>query len=241
MIDEKKIFDIKQKIKQAKESNNQKSLINLQKKLCKLDPSRENLYEQVITLYNNLRFKDALIVLTEIIENYSADLQSLITLGNIYIKLSKKEEALLTYQRAKSLEPTNPLPRYCIGVTYSEMDNFSEAEKSLKSALEFDDKDYLIWLELARLHFRQSNYGRTVHYSRKTLELKKDHPETMIIMAVAFYKQKKLKSALSIQENVSKIIPKDSDVLKFLARLYYETNQEEKAKEVLKRAKQVSK
>lgn len=240
MTNEKKITELKQKIKQVKEKDDQKTLISLHKKLCKLEPSRENLNQQVITLYNNLKFKEALIVLTSIIEKHSVDLQNLITLGNIYVKLSKKEEALLAYQKAKALEPTNPLPRYCIGVVYSEMGKFTDAEKILKSALEFDNKDYLIWLELARLHFRQSNYGRTVHFSKKTLELEEDHPETMIIMAVAYYKQKKLKRALAIQEKVSKIIPNDSDVLKFLARLYHETNQEERAIEILKQAKQLS-
>lgn len=91
-----------------------------------------------LILADNGKPEEALAAIEEARRENPNDMAMLISLGNIYLKLDKKDEFAKVMQEAISQDPNNPTLYFNLGVISQEQGNLEAAKENYKKAIELD-------------------------------------------------------------------------------------------------------
>lgn len=112
------------------------------RKALELDPTKEEHYLSLASLLIiNGQFEEAGKVLTNGIDRFPKSSRLVIALSLLRLDLGYSDEALIEYERARSLYPDSPAVWKLLGMIQRTQGDFSNAVKSFQRAAELDKKD----------------------------------------------------------------------------------------------------
>jgi tetratricopeptide (TPR) repeat protein len=168
------------------------------------------------------------------------------SLGKMYIRLGKFNEALDAMRAANTREPNNPLIRYDVGVLYAKLGNQRQAIKELswvvkQFSLPSEDPYKASALSLlGAAYFEQSNFDQAYRAWNKSLAIEPNNLDTRINLAMIQVRQNRLEEAIASFEKILVMSGASPKVLNNLATTYYRAENYQKSIEYLQRALKVA-
>ncbi len=118
-------------------------------------------------------------------------------LGVVYDKMGEKDACMETMRRVIDLDPKHSSALNYLGYTYAEMgENLDEAERLIKSALEYRPDDGYIMDSLGWVHYQRGEYDQAVKILKQAADLVPDDPIILEHVGDAFVKTNNDEKAL---------------------------------------------
>lgn len=192
--------------------------------------------------YQQNRFNDAASQFRRVIELLPDHAQAHTSLGTALMSLGRDAEAETEFKQALSLAPdyssfTN------LGVLYYNQKRFPEAAAMLERALQLNDKDYLLWNNLAVAYEwlgeqekARNAFGRELAVLEQVLPVRGDDPQVRASLAIVYSQRHMRKKALSHMEAALALSPNDPDVLNKAGEVYENLGERQSAIEYFEKA-----
>jgi len=145
------------------------------KKLNKLDKT----YKQSATLQNlkalayssQNKFEPAKICIEKALKLDPENYEYLMFLGKMNDNLGELDDAIDSYQKARTVNPNDPLVHFNLGVCLYQKDLCFEAIASYTRCIELDPKDSDAYLNLGRVYIKLDDAIKAKQVSKKAIEL----------------------------------------------------------------------
>ena len=154
-------------------------------------------------------------------------------------KEGKLEEAERLYLKFLEKNPNNPDTLNFLGLLKFAQQNFDEAEKYLKQAIEVLPDPYF-YENLAKVYSEKKDYNLAKETFLKGLELDKDNFELTFGLAFVYKNLKEFDLAIENYERALSLKPNSAQVLFNMANLYVQNNELEKGLKYLEKAAELS-
>lgn len=98
-----------------------------------------------------------------------ADILSL--LGSLYLQASEPqpEQAVVTLERAKALQPENPLVMFALGNAYLSQENYGEAAQSIEAGLKLEPENANALFDLGNAYYKLTQYDEAIAQYEKAV------------------------------------------------------------------------
>jgi serine/threonine-protein kinase len=200
------------------------------KKAAALRPDYWDGYNTLGLFYDRQRkYDESIAALQRAIELTPDNAQAYFNLGAVYLDTSDPKK-IPDAERAlkKSLELGPTFAAYAnLGFLYTQMGNYKESAAMTEKALELNDKDYLVWANLANAYAWTKETGKLETVRSRELSLleqaAKTKPNDAQVQAslAAVYAQKKMKDqALARAQTALVLAPDDPTVLVTVGSAY---------------------
>jgi tetratricopeptide (TPR) repeat protein len=167
-------------------------------------------------------------------------------LGAIYLAMGRYSEALDALNRSNALHPTSDA-YLNLGYVYTLMHRYPDAIAALEQALKIDDRDWMIWGNLADALYWSSSrrgeaagkYDKAISIARSKLQVNPDDTQALGYLADYSAMTGDKQAALGYLERALKLAPTNGDVLFRAAIVYNHFNEPDQALAYLNKAAQV--
>lgn len=167
-------------------------------------------------------FEQAVILVQEIIQDDPDVIDAYFTLGNLYFKERKFEEALESFFQALERKPDDAFTAINIANSYISMGDFNEAEKFLLSIVDALAPDSQIHFILGNINYFQKEYEEALKNYKKCLELNPSSASAYNGIGGIYVIQGNLDEAENYLEKAKDINPQLRNLHYNLAQLYEE-------------------
>ena len=161
------------------------------------------------------------------------------TLFEVYLALSRKKEAQAVLLKARKLESKDPnfwisladlsIQLYSEGHNNFPASKFGEIDLLLKKAATFAGNDGTSYAKIADDYVLIDQVASAIPFYLQTLELNKDNADVRYKLAQSFLKTGRRDQAIQCLEEMLKTNPLKFEIYEFLARLYEEGGNKERA------------
>ena len=127
-------------------------------------------YNLGVALAHEGRQDEALEQFRQVLKDSPKHMQSLINIGGIHLARGDAGQALNTFISALSVWDV-PLVRANLAVAYLQLEQFDNAERELRRALEMDPKMPDAWTNLGSVLLRRESFAESAEASGEALEL----------------------------------------------------------------------
>lgn len=184
-------------------------------------------------------------LLTMLSKNETTRVRALVTLGDLYRRDEKFEQAIAAYDEAlagiDTLSEEHWPVIYARGMSLERLDNWKRAEKDLLMALEFQPDNPMIlnfigysWAE------KGVNMDKALDYIRKAAALRPNDGYILDSLGWALYKTGNYAEALGWMEKSISIVSDDATILDHLGDVYWQNGRKTEAQFQWKRAHDIS-
>ena len=214
------------------------------KQAIKLKPDYWAGYNDLgVFYYSQGKFKEAVEQFKQVIKYTPNNYRGYMNLGAMYYFLNQPKEAMGMFERSLKVQP-NYSAYSNLGVLYYKEGNFDKAVKMFQEALNINNKDYLMWANLAAAqHWTQDknkeslkNYKKAVDLAEKQLKINPNDPRVIADLAGYYGDIDDSLKAFKMLHKSLKISPNNSDVLYRAATLNEHFKKREKALYWIKKA-----
>ena len=101
----------------------------------------------------------------------AVDVSDIIAKGDIALNENRLEEALNCYSQALNKNPQETILYRKLGKTYSQMKDFSSAEKSFVEYLKTDESESEVWIDLGETQRQQGKYQAAIQSFDKAISI----------------------------------------------------------------------
>jgi tetratricopeptide (TPR) repeat protein len=136
------------------------------------------------------------------------------------IQKSKREEALVAYQHAATLQPKEAEPHLSAGQVFERENKFADAEQEYKRALALDSHSTDAVIGLANLYMRGRRFPEAEDYLRKLLAEHADSAPVHIQLGRVLAAEGKTDAAIAELQAGIKLSPGDDAAQRDLGELY---------------------
>jgi len=149
-------------------------------------------------------------------------------LGGLYLYLGHTEEAMALLQRSLEIEP-NYSAYSNLGIIYETQDLDSDAADMYERALNLDDRDYRVWINLADVLPDQEHekalaaYRRAIQLAEEHREINPNDPWLLCHLAHCYAATGEFSRALASAQQAVELAPETGEIL-VRAGLVYETS-----------------
>jgi serine/threonine protein kinase/tetratricopeptide (TPR) repeat protein len=179
-------------------------------------------------LFGHQRYDDAVAQYRHAIELTPDNAALYLNLGAVYINMGDKHYAEAEQMLRKSLALEPSYPAYTnLGALYNQQQKYAEAADALEKALGLNDKDYVVWNDLAFAYERLKDKERAGKaQDQETLLLEqtvRDTPRDAVAqsyLAVVYAKKKLREKAISRIQSALALSPDDPDILEYAGEAY---------------------
>lgn len=158
---------------------------------------------------------DALKVLLQVEQRFSADARFQFRLGALYERLGKPLLAIQRMKRVVEINPRDAQAHNFIGYTYAEMGDpahLSLALTHIKRALELKPNDGYFIDSLGWVYYQMKRYDEAVKHLEKASSLIKDDATILEHLADAYLARKDHKAAMKTYRKVRTLEPKNKRI-----------------------------
>jgi tetratricopeptide (TPR) repeat protein len=150
-------------------------------------------------------------------------------LGDLHVEKDNLDAAIHYYDRARELEPENPVLHKKLGHVYNECKDTVNAAKSLEKVVAAEAADFDTYYALAQIYSDQANYMRALYYFKELLVQSPDNPYLHSNIAYILFKMEDYDGAIQEYQNAVKF-GKDpiwtATVAQTLGTIYYQVKQD---------------
>ena len=158
------------------------------------------------------------------------DIEVYYSLGSLYLKQDKAQEALRAFKLISVLSPADPKAHFYLGIVYEQLKNYDLCEKELKKALELNP-DYAEALNY--LGYEYAEWGKNLNEAEalinKALESDPNNGAYIDSLGWLYYKKGRIKEAEELLEKAGSLM-EDPVIYDHLGDVYLKLNQADKAK-----------
>lgn len=165
------------------------------------------------------------------------DVESLFTLGSIYIATGRHTDALRVFKRVELMDPDfGPELHYNLGIAYKELDNPELALEQFNTALELDPSYYECLESIGRIHFDAGRMDKAKVALSELIEVDPAHINAHHMLGIICSRDKRWNDAIAEFETVLMLAPDKDDALRELGLALNMNGEYEKAVTALKKA-----
>lgn len=156
----------------------------------------QQVWLQKARAFNQLQqYEDALATCQEALRYYQSP-QLLNCQGLALDKLGQHESAITAFDRAISLDPEYVWSWNNRGDAYAKLGEVTEAFRDLEQAIKLSEEhSFVPWNNIARLHFKEKNYFRSITAYQNALAVKEDYLPALIGLGNAYKSVKQYTAA----------------------------------------------
>jgi len=209
------------------------------KQIVQLD-SKENsryteMFHEGIRYKQKKQYQNAIHVFEACTKINQFDDASHYLLSEIYTKLSQKENAVASLQKAIEIDPKNQWYKQELAYRFHEAENHKEAIVAYKNLLKThpENPDWLI--SLSECYFKNNQLSESYQTMEKIEQLIGSNPEIIIEKYRILFFQKKYSQGEKLLLEGLQNFPNHPDILAILADYYFDSKQDKKALDLLKK------
>lgn len=173
-------------------------------------------YTKAVLLHNQGKYKEALQLKRELIENYPRSARYHDSLGVTLHEMKRYDEALKEKEKAVELESENARYHNSLGITLHEMKRYEEALKEEEKAVELEPENAKYHDELGTTLHEMERYEEALKETEKAVELEPENAKYHNNLGIALHEMKRYKEALKETEKAVELEPKNIDYRKNL-------------------------
>jgi len=151
------------------------------------------------------------------------------------IETSKPDEAILAYQHAAALQPTDAEPHLNAGVLLEKYGKFAEAENEYKQAAMLDPASSDAAVALANLYMRGHRYPEAEQSLRKVIKARPEEVAARVQLARVLLADDKKDDAIAEFQDAIKLAPTDAGLQQELADLCVKAGKYDQAEGVYRK------
>ena len=129
------------------------------------------------------KYDEAASILREVLKREPANLNILVTTGNIYRYTGDMETSITYYKMALAVSPRSKEALYGLASALNQTGRADESEKILRGLYDQYPEDASIALELSRSYIAGRKYLMARPILLRTMELSKNDPDTIVLLA----------------------------------------------------------
>lgn len=148
--------------------------------------------------------------------SYGDNLQLRMSLGSVYAKQGRVEDAQEQFEKAAALDEKNPEPLVAIGVLDEYRGNADAAAAKYRKAVELDRSYVSARNKLATILFEQKKYDEAEEQFRIALEWNPNAEGVLYNLSLILDLQNKRDEALTMLERANALLPGDPMIVKAL-------------------------
>ena len=173
----------------------------------------------------NVTFTERLSVEKEIQIAILPEAQVQYYLGDLFLQMSRPEEAETRLQKSLNLDPTLASSQISLGILKAAQEKPDEARKLFQSAIEHDPKNYLAHYYFARSLLRAKQYDEAIKSYQESIQLKSNISLTYSGLGYAYLEAGRPDDAMRAFNEGLKINPRDEYFYRAIAYLLLEKRQ----------------
>ena len=138
----------------------------------RLQADGESLKRDAIQLAQFRQFDEALARAQLAAQLLPGDAGLLSLLGGLYMQVDdpQPEQAIVTLERAKALEPENPLVMFALGSAYFMQENYAESIRSIESGLNLEPDNPSALFDLGNAYYKLQQYDKAISQYEAAIE-----------------------------------------------------------------------
>lgn len=176
-------------------------------------------FKQANDLFEQGKYKDALILFKAFIEKNPELYKVWINIANAHMALREYDEAIAAYQKVLEgvkgegveLKGNRTVAQLYAGIgeAYMSKDNFTEAEKYFKMSIEIDPADHALAYNVAEILFNINKVDEAVKYYLLAADIKPDWPKSYLKLGYAYLNKGDMAKAVEAFEKFLEKAPDD--------------------------------
>lgn len=159
-----------------------------------------------------------------------------LNLGNTYLALGRREDALAEYRKTIDLSPKNAKAYQNIGFLLDGMGKSDEALEYLRKSLELAPMDAAAWNNLGNAYYGIGKVSDAIEAYKKAIEVNPLYGKAVYNLGNAFYSIGDIDGAIAMLERSIKVDPDFVDAYNNLAMIFKAQGRYEEAIAILERA-----
>ncbi|MFN3550802.1 MAG: hypothetical protein ACK4WJ_03235 [Endomicrobiia bacterium] len=168
--------------------------------------------EKYITLYPGALADLKINTATDESSLIGLDLENYIKLGDKFLSLKNYKSALFQYNKAKEIEPYNPVVLSRIGKIYLLMQKYDECEEILKKCILVNPNFVTAYEILLKNYYEKGDYEKVLEVFKSVIEINPFNYEIRKIVAEIYADLGKTKEALEEYKIVKVLQPQNKEV-----------------------------
>jgi len=157
-------------------------------------------------------------------------------LGNLYLKVSRNDEAMIAFQKAIARNPKDPIGWNGLGNVYLRMGYSEDAITAYRKAISFMPTFAQPWNGLGDVCSSAGRIEDAIKAYRKALELNKEYVTPWLRLGALFLRQERYREAIKAYQNAVSLDPKNITIWNDLGAIYLKRELYEEAAEVFSKA-----
>ncbi len=181
-----------------------------------------NAYLKLGVCYKNLmKNNEAIIYLEKANELQPDDLDILINLASTYAAVKFNGNAIKSYEEVLTIDSTNTFASINLAKLYLEQNKLTEAKHIFEKLLNGDSTNSYYNRQLGYVYQKEENVERAFKFYSRAFELNSADVFTASNLAKILYQKEKPDSAIAIVNKGLKSFPRNTQLLKIKADIYY--------------------
>jgi len=160
---------------------------------------------------------------------------SLVIQGNQYAKDGLLREAVESYKKALSKDPSDLTARRNLGIVLVKAGDANGAINNLEASIKNFEENFDTNFFLGEAYRAEDKYGEAIYRYKKALKIKPNEPRAMKSLAWSYFKIRFYSEAISVASKLQQKNPSDEQALMILARIQLKLKRENEALALLKR------
>jgi tetratricopeptide (TPR) repeat protein len=193
--------------------------------------------------YREGRYEDAATQFRQVLDLTPDNYRGYRNLGGIYFLLERRTDAIKMFERSNAVEPNYSAYSNLATLYYYE-GRYSDAARMYEKALGFNDRDYLVWGNLASAYYyspsergkAKSTYERAAELAEKNRAVNPRDPDLLSDLASYYSMTGDSTNALSLLQVAVDLKPDDLKVFFRIGATYEELGKREQALQWIEKA-----
>ena len=165
-------------------------------------------------------YEEAIKAIEGIIASDPDIIDAYFSLGNIYFKQEKYQDAIAWFMKALERKPDDSLTALNIGLAYERMGRFDEGEKFILGFIDQGFADSQLYFLLANMKFSQKKYDEAIPYFEKCLSLNSESAASYSMLASIYILKEDYGQAEKYIQESLKLNPKLSNAYYNQAQIF---------------------
>ncbi|HRH65582.1 MAG TPA: tetratricopeptide repeat protein [Bacteroidia bacterium] len=192
----------------------------------KIQQTADEFYNSVKDMSNP---QNALAPLNCAIQIYDNKSDYYIARGNAYSKMGDLRKAIADYRTASTLENTDHMNHFLLGIAYYENEQLDSAKISFFKSLDIKDNFYPAKIYMGQTCYKEKEYAKSIGYFEDALKLKKDSARIYYYIGNAYSQLHQTQKALDYYAKALDRDEEDPDFNVGRGNVYFDLNEYKQA------------
>ena len=184
-------------------------------------PQRLEAWRNLAYVYYQLNQEDrAITAYQRVVLSDSIDVNSLYSLGVLYIKGDRYQEAERVLAKLSKIAPDHYDGHINLAVAQVRLENFERAEENYQKAIASDPTRYSAHYNLGNLYWQQQKYTAARDSYEQTLSLAPEDDDTLYNLAITHLALEDIEAAMPLLIQLSERMPDNASIWRELGWIY---------------------